>query len=105
MTKTQTVQELLNQFYLRLDLPLAVLNLEVEGSFDSFRIVKQMLPYINSKGNRSYALFDCYHFENDQYYCTIVPDNARRMVIMAEKFDDFWHCDCFDKFGELSARS
>ena len=105
MTKTQTVQELLDQFGLELDLSSEVLSLEVEGDYDSFEVIQQPLACINSKGHRSYGLFECYHFENDKYYCTIVPDNVLRMIIVAEKIDSDWYCVCFDRFGQVSARS
>lgn len=74
MTKTQTVQHLLNQFDLELNLTSEVLNLEIEGDFDSYEIIQRTLSFINPEGQVDYGIFDCYHFENDDTYCEVVPD-------------------------------
>lgn len=105
MTKTQTVQELLKQFNLDLDLPLKVLNLEVEGEYDSFEIIYEFLSYITMEGTIDYSKFKIYLFENDDYHCMIIPDNTLRTVRVAKKIAGNWRGYYFDCFGNISVRS
>lgn len=107
MTKTQTVQHLLNQFDLELNLTSEVLNLEIEGDFDSYEIIQRTLSFINPEGQVDYGIFDCYHFENDDTYCEVVPDCNLQTVLSYTKLRDRgrWSGCSFDCFGELSVRS
>lgn len=57
MTKTQTVQGLLNQFNLDLGLHSEVLNLTIEGDYEHYKIIQRTLSFINNKGQIDYGNF------------------------------------------------
>lgn len=107
MTKTQTVQHLLNQFDLELNLTSEVLNLEIEGDFDFYEIIQRTLSFINANGQIDYGNFECYHFENDDCYCEIVPECNLQTVLLYSKLRDSgrWAGCSFDCFGEISVKS
>lgn len=105
MVKTQTVLQLLNQFKLNLELPINVLNLEIEGEYNSYKIITRILGFINSKGYLDYGHFDCYHFENEDRYCEIVPACNYQMVLSFEKVNGRWEGYSWDSLGNVSVRS
>ncbi|MBQ6345002.1 MAG: hypothetical protein IJI96_02705 [Methanobrevibacter sp.] len=104
---SMTVQELLNKFNLQLDLSPQCLSLEIEGDFNSYEIIQRTLSFINSEGQIDYGVFNCYHFENDDAYCEIVPDCNLQTVLSYTKLRDSgrWSGCSFDCFGEFSVRS
>ena len=107
MNKTQTVKELISQFNINLDLTSEVLNLKIEPNFDSYTIIQRILSFINPRGHIDYGTFDCYHFENDDAYCEIVPDCNLQTVIMCTRLKGSgrWTGVSFNSLGELSVRS
>ena len=107
MTKNQTVQQLLNLVNLELNLSSECLSLEIKGDFDSYEIIQRTLSFINPEGQVDYGVFDCYHFENDDTYCEIVPECNLQTVLSYSKLKDSgrWAGCSFDCFGEISVRS
>lgn len=107
MTSTQTIQQLLNKFKLKLILPQKCLSIEIEGDFDSYELIQRTLSFINTKGQVDYGVFDCYHFENEDAYCEIVPECNLQTVLSYSKLKDSgrWAGCSFDCFGEISVRS
>lgn len=104
---TQTVQSLLNQFNLKLDLSSQCLSIEIEGEFNSYEIIQRTFSFINTKGQLDYGVFDCYHFENEDAYCEIVPECNLQTVLSYSKLKDSgrWVGCSFDCFGKISVRS
>lgn len=78
MSKTQTVQELLNQFNLRLNLPKLILDFEIEGEYTSFKIDKGSFFVENNEFHIDQ--FEYYQFEGDYYMCQIIPDNDDEII-------------------------
>ena len=56
MTKTQTVQQLLNLVNLELNLSSECLSLEIKGDFDSYEIIQRNLSFINHEGQVDYGV-------------------------------------------------
>lgn len=78
MTKTQTVQQLLNQFNLKLNLPSECLSLIVEGNFDS---LKQKKDYFFTGNEDSLTTeFEYYQFEGSGCICKIIPNRHHGIV-------------------------
>lgn len=78
MTKTQTVQQLLNQFNLKLNLPSECLSLIIEGNFDN---LKQKKDYFFTGDEDSLtAEFEYYQFEGSDCICKIIPDRQKGIV-------------------------
>ena len=107
MNKSQTVQKLLDSFSLDLNLSSACLSLEIRGDFDSYKIIQRTLSFVNANGQIDYGNFDCYHFENENAYCEIVPACNLQTVLIYTRLKDSgrWTGCSFNSLGELSVRS
>ena len=107
MTPPQTVQQLLNKFNLKLTLSQQCLSIVIEENFDSYKVIQRTLSFINAEGQVDYGVFDCYHFENEDAYCEIVPDNTYQTVLSFTRLKGSgrWAGNSFNCFGELSVRS
>ena len=107
MSGTQTVQKLLDSFNINLDLSSECLSLEIEGNYNDYQIIQRTLSFINANGQIDYGNFQCYHFENEDCYCEIVPDNKLQTVLSYTRLKGSgrWSGYSFDCFGNLSVRS
>ena len=105
MSKSQTINDLLSQFKLDLNLNVDVLDMEINSDYDSFEVIKVSLPFGTPRQHISVGEFECYHFEHQNFYCMIVPENKTRTIIFGEKIDSMWHVYSYNMYGELTARS
>ena len=105
MNDAQTIKDLLIQFNLDLNLRRNVLNIEVNSNYDSYKIIYVMMPFGTPREHISVGEFKCYHFENNNFYCGIAPENKTRTIVFGEKIDSIWYVYSFNMYGELTARS
>lgn len=102
---TQRIHNLLAKFNLKFNLTSRVLNIEIKDDYDQYKIIQRNLAFIRSDGSLDYGTFDCYHFENDNSYCEIVPDCNLNQVLYFTKLNNKWVGYTFDELGRLSNRA
>lgn len=102
---TQRIHNLLSKFNLKFDLTNNVLNIEIEDDFDSYKIIQRELSFIKKDGSLDYGTFDCYHFENKDAYCEIVPKCNLNQLLYFKRVNNRWIGYTFDELGRLSSRA
>ena len=83
---TQTVVDLLKQFDLDLELPDNILNMNVEGEFNS---VEQKEGYFFTGVNpTSYKKYGYFEFRGQYCFCRIVPDCQYQIISIYKVIGD-----------------
>ena len=78
MSKPQTVRDLLNQFHLKLDLPKNILEMNLNGEFDSIELKKDHLFAYNGKDITKE--YEYYQFKGNGCMCNIIPDRVNGVI-------------------------
>ncbi|WP_296885138.1 hypothetical protein [uncultured Methanobrevibacter sp.] len=99
-----TVEDVLHQFELDLDLPKEILDLSVGGTYTEVTEKTQIAPFKTKSGKLSMKPFDVFEFKGGVDLLLISPENTFQTVSICKSFRGNAVGDVYDNKGNISAK-